>query len=221
MQRFDQEVIVLGAGVAGLCVGHRLAEAGRIVAVLEARGRIGGRILTAHVPVPGSGRAIAVELGAEFVHGLPQETWTVVREAGFAMFELGGDHLRYPRGRSGDDDNVGAGVLQSMDTWSSAQPPGQDASFAQFLSSAGIGGAPAQRAVRYVEGFNAAESQRIGVAALIRQQQAEDAIQADRLFRLRDGYDQLPAYLCAGLQRAGDNCCSNTSSGAFSGSLGR
>jgi monoamine oxidase len=205
MGQIDQEIIVIGAGVAGLLAGRSLAEAGRAVTVIEARDRVGGRILTAHVR-PDGARPIAIELGAEFIHGLPEETWTLVREARFPVFELQGSHVRYAHGRPipGDAEiDTGGEVLRRMQAWASAQSPGQDASFAQFLASTRIAGREAQRAVRYVEGFNAAVSDRISVAALARQQWAEDSIQAERLFRFRDGYDALPAFLSTGFRRAG------------------
>src|SRR5688500_18856845 len=61
--RFD--VIVIGAGAAGLAAAATLSEAGKNVCILEARDRIGGRIFSRVEPdVP-----IAIELGAEFIHG--------------------------------------------------------------------------------------------------------------------------------------------------------
>src|SRR5512144_1951646 len=63
------DVLIAGASVAGLAAALRLAEAGLSVRILEARDRIGGRILThreSSFPVP-------IELGAEFVHGQPKE----------------------------------------------------------------------------------------------------------------------------------------------------
>src|SRR5581483_4976461 len=60
------EVLVLGAGVAGLAAAQRLRRAGVTVLVLEARDVIGGRIRTLR-----DGFSPPLEAGAEFVHGEP------------------------------------------------------------------------------------------------------------------------------------------------------
>ena len=44
----DVDVCVVGAGFAGLTAALRLKQAGRSVAVLEARDRVGGRTYTEH-----------------------------------------------------------------------------------------------------------------------------------------------------------------------------
>lgn len=65
MAERNPEVLIVGGGVAGLGAATVLAGHGVRVRLLEARGRLGGRILThagANWPVP-------IELGAEFVHG--------------------------------------------------------------------------------------------------------------------------------------------------------
>ena len=49
----DFDVLIIGAGMAGLTAGRLLAEAGRRVAILEALSRVGGRIFTEHVRVAG------------------------------------------------------------------------------------------------------------------------------------------------------------------------
>ena len=61
------DVLIIGAGVAGLTAAHELCTAGLHVTILEARDCIGGRILTHHT------KQYPVELGAEFVHGRPPE----------------------------------------------------------------------------------------------------------------------------------------------------
>ena len=80
------DVIVLGAGVAGLAVARTLAEAGKNVLLLEARDRVGGRVWS--VPVDGS--ELPAELGAEFVHGLPPELLRLIEESKLRAYELDG-----------------------------------------------------------------------------------------------------------------------------------
>jgi monoamine oxidase len=49
-ERVEADVCIVGAGYAGLVAARRLTQAGRTVAVLEARDRIGGRIWTFTLP---------------------------------------------------------------------------------------------------------------------------------------------------------------------------
>jgi monoamine oxidase len=193
------EVLVLGAGVAGLAAARALAEAGMRVALLEARDRIGGRIFTHRVSVENSAEPVSMELGAEFVHGLPQATWDLIKEAHLSTSELDGERRSFAHGRfdSGEENQGDAeGVIEEMMEWLAKQPAGTDASFAQYLERAGIDAVRRKRAVSYVEGFNAADSNIIGVAALAKQQFAENAIRSDRLFHVGDGYDALVKFLC-------------------------
>ena len=64
-----------------------MAEAGLRVALIEARDRVGGRIYT----VPPVAGELPVELGAEFIHGLPLELIHLIDEAGLTRFELEGE----------------------------------------------------------------------------------------------------------------------------------
>src|SRR5689334_14345027 len=66
-----QPVVVVGAGISGLAAALKLGNLGVPAVVLEARDRIGGRILTLHHKQTGA----PIELGAEFIHGLPPEIW--------------------------------------------------------------------------------------------------------------------------------------------------
>src|SRR6202046_2340981 len=94
----DYDVLVIGAGVAGLNAGRLLAEAGQRVAILEARDRIGGGIGTQPIALDQQ-PPFAVELGAEFVHGLPQETWSLITQAGLSTVEVDGSSLLFEGSR--------------------------------------------------------------------------------------------------------------------------
>jgi monoamine oxidase len=201
----DYDVAILGAGVAGLAAGGTLAAAGLRIAVIEARDRVGGRIFTMHPATAGTAGP-PVELGAEFIHGLPQETWKLLREAQLDTYELDGATLCSVDGilqRHDEQREGGIGILEQMTQWLAAQAPGRDMSFAEYLPLTDTSPGARARAVEYVEGFNAADSAVIGIAALARQQRAEDQIESDRLFRLLRGYDALPKFLAQQMVAAG------------------
>ena len=59
------DVIVIGAGAAGLAAAAELGRAGLSITILEARDRIGGRMFTQRDPVCHA----PIEFGAEFIMG--------------------------------------------------------------------------------------------------------------------------------------------------------
>jgi monoamine oxidase len=198
------DILVLGAGIAGLAAARALAEAGQRVAVIEARERIGGRIFTHHVLTRNPGEPVSIELGAEFIHGLPPVTWDLIKEANLDTYELDGAYVvrrdfQSPCELQGD----AAGVIGEMMTWLAKQPRGTDATFEEYLDRAGIDGSRRKYATAYVESFNAADSHVISVAALAQQQLAEDQVQSDRLFCVEAGYDALPTFLSDRFHAAG------------------
>jgi monoamine oxidase len=205
MNAIKYDVIVIGAGAAGLVAGRALAEAGRRVVICEARDRIGGRIWTRRLPLA-NGESLAVELGAEFIHGLPQETWSLVQAANLGTYELDGTSWSYSGGQLSAASEQHRGterVLDEMMQWMARQRSGADASFAEYLKLAGVKGSAARAASNYVEGFNAADQNRISVAALVKQQRAEETINTDRLFRLDGAYADIPTYLAERFVGAG------------------
>ncbi len=73
---FDADVIVIGAGVAGLAAAQILSQAGQQVLVLEARERPGGRVWT-----DSEWLGVPLENGAEFIHGDQAITWQWLEQA--------------------------------------------------------------------------------------------------------------------------------------------
>jgi monoamine oxidase len=183
-------VIIVGAGAAGLSAAATLTSAGRPVILLEARDRLGGRIHTLHsssLPVP-------IELGAEFVHGQPEEILELVQRQGLSTYEVGEEHHVFERGALRP---VGAfwsrveRVLHGLDVG------GADRSVASALephrrSKAG------QWAARYVEGFHAADLVAMSVRALARSE-GGSATGASGAARLLEGYDAIPTAMAGAL----------------------
>jgi monoamine oxidase len=199
--RADYDAIIVGAGAAGLAAAARLAQSARRVVLLEARDRIGGRIFTRHLPSQAG--TLHVELGAEFIHGLPAATWSLVGQAKLAAYELEGSELSFVNGSWAPPVfQPATGVIADMMSWLEARP-GCDMSFAEYQAAVPIAPGAAAAAANYVEGFNAADRHRIGIAALAVQQRAEDAIQTDRLFHVAEGYDSVVQFLAAQFRAAG------------------
>ena len=191
--------MVVGAGVAGLAAARALADAGRRPLVLEARDRIGGRILTHREP----GLSAPLELGAEFVHGAPPPLLALADAAGLLLAEAAEAHLtREPDGRlrardgfAGDLDAVLAALADGE------RAPDRPARALVDECLAALPDGPArgvvrERALGYLEGYHAAPADRLGTHGLARAE--SHASGNDVAHRVVDGYDRVPGWLHAG-----------------------
>ncbi len=79
----DCDVVVVGAGLAGLTAARELAGAGLDVQVLEARDRVGGRTLNHSV---GERPEDVVELGGQWVGPTQHEVMALAEELGLATY---------------------------------------------------------------------------------------------------------------------------------------
>src|ERR1700691_2834515 len=77
------DVVVVGAGAAGVAAGRRLVAAALDVAIIEARDRLGGR---AHTVATALGRP--ADVGCEWLHSAERNPWVdVARELGLGIDE--------------------------------------------------------------------------------------------------------------------------------------
>jgi monoamine oxidase len=75
------DVVVVGAGLAGLTAARRLEAAGHSVAVLEARNRVGGRTVNASI-----GGGDVVEMGGQWVGPTQDRILALASELGVPAF---------------------------------------------------------------------------------------------------------------------------------------
>jgi len=87
MEENSFDILVVGAGAAGLIAAWELVQTGKRTAVIEAKDRVGGRTHTVH----DNNFELPVELGAEFVHGNLQLTQKLLKKAGADLYKLTGD----------------------------------------------------------------------------------------------------------------------------------
>jgi monoamine oxidase len=159
----DADAIVIGAGAAGLAAAQSLATRPLRVIMLEARDRTGGRVW----PLPATESAAAVELGAEFIHGRAPETMALLRDAGIAAVETGGDAWT-----CGEDGNLRPSTIDFLSAaglFERARTLAGDQSVERFLrrfrnDAATREAADAARA--FVEGFEAADPAVASVQAI-------------------------------------------------------
>ena len=170
MRHADADVIIVGAGIAGLTAAEILSKTGLKVLVLESRGRIGGRILTHFDAKEG----FPIELGAEFVHGRPPGLLQRLKRAGLRVKEI--DEEAWCSEKSALEP-CGEFWQQTDKILGEMRRTNKDMSFADFLrhrKMQGYGLEARQRATKYVEGFNAARANEISVNSMVRSMHAED-----------------------------------------------
>jgi monoamine oxidase len=190
------DVVVIGAGAAGVAAARALHDKGISVAVLEARERIGGRVFTHHDP----GTAAAIELGAEFIHGSADDLTELLDEARLSSVDVAGQ--RYQR--------LGRRIVPMDDFWEQLDrvmrrlpgPPARDRSFREFLDTKPGGRRLARErrvALQWVEGFHAADSRLISAHAMAEGGWPADDLEERRLGRVIPGYSRVIEWLAAPL----------------------
>jgi monoamine oxidase len=185
------DVIIIGAGAAGLAAANPLIEAGLSVAVLEARNRAGGRILT----LRDERSPVAIELGAEFIHGRAEATHRILNDARLPYYEADGQQWRAQNGRLVRAEKFFDRVARVMRRLND-EPP--DRPFGEFLARSPGGRALAvdrRLAQRFVQSFHGADIDIISAHSLAQQGDPSEDETIERTGRPIGGYMPLIDYL--------------------------
>jgi monoamine oxidase len=187
-------------GKRGESVAARwLQAAGVRVIVLEARDRIGGRILTVrdrHSPLP-------IELGAEFVHGEAEEIREIADAAKFNVVDIAGDRWHAAHGRFSRFDDFWESIGRILGHADPLRKP--DRPLSELLAEKPGGRRFAKDrtlAREFVEGFHAAELNRISERAIADGGNPGDDTSEQRIGRLKDGFEPLVKWLASPLDSA-------------------
>lgn len=193
---FSTDVLIIGAGAAGLLAARELAAAGRRVRLLEAQPRLGGRVHTLQPP----GFSAPLEAGAEFMHGPVPLTRSLLSEAGLSWQASAGQTYLVKDGQVQPDAgffDLLPPLLARLGTLAADMP------LAEFLTQEFPGEAHAPLrafATQFAEGYDAADAQRVSAWAL-RDEWAAGG--ADDSPRPQGGYGPLLHWLAAQAQAAG------------------
>jgi monoamine oxidase len=191
------DVLVIGAGVAGVTAARALARDGFAVAVLEGRERIGGRVYSVR-----DFCSDPVEGGAEFVHTGDAEIWPEIRAAGLevracplarnSMFNLGGRTRWLPRML------LHPGVWPAFPILRQIRRVGpEDLSARQFIERHGFRGRARILAEMTLTAHLPGSIDEVGVRGLV-----EDRVlnlETGSYHRVSAGYDRLPGHIGSGL----------------------
>ncbi len=185
----EGDTIIIGAGAAGLAAAAELVAKGQRVTVLEARDRLGGRILTKTMP----GTPVPMELGAEFVHGESAAVLRWLEIAHDVAVDAGGEHWTVQGGQLRRADSQ---LHRLRRIFGELAPLKRDLAFADFLAHHRRSIPPSIRqfAIRMVEGFDAADSTRISARSVLDEWTGPAAADGPT-FRPMRGYDALMQFI--------------------------
>ncbi len=192
----NADIIIIGAGAAGLAAGRELSKAGKKVLLLEAQNRIGGRIHTITVP----GFSIYLEAGAEFIHGEMPVTQSLLNEAGIPYFKTEGNYYNIRNGKflGPEDNDSDFSIL-----YKKAASLKDDLPFAEFLHqylNEDKYKIIRDTAQRFAEGYDIADIKKVSTFALL--EEWKDFGQSES-YRIKGGHIKLAEFLSNKIKKRG------------------
>ncbi|MDQ6812159.1 MAG: FAD-dependent oxidoreductase [Bacteroidota bacterium] len=188
------DIIVLGAGAAGLMAAKKLLGAGLNVCILEARNRLGGRIQTFSIDA-----VDGYEGGAEFIHGDLEATMQILAEAGLEKHPLTGETWQVANGKWSQENEFFAYANEVTEKLKLVE---DDISIATFINKyfADEKYETLRKSLTsYIEGYYSGEIAMTSAKAFLQEWQSED----DQQYRPAGGYGKMIQYLRDSCAKAG------------------
>lgn len=183
----NKNILIVGAGAAGLMAAYCLQANGFSTTVLEAGDTIGGRIRTLHK----AGYAHPVELGAEFVHGDLPVTQELLTASKLAYEVIAGNIYRVSHNTWSEMEEVVQGWDMLIDRMKQLK---QDVPLHDFLlhhfGDPGYAGLR-QQAEAFAQSFDVADARKASVKGLLKEWDKEDHPNK----KINKGYGQLMEHL--------------------------
>lgn len=187
MQANSFDVIIIGAGAAGLMAAWELVQTGKKTAIVEAKDYVGGRMHT----IKDVKFELPVELGAEFIHGDLELTQMLLEKAGVKQYTVDGDIWQ-------DEDDELDEQKDFIEDYSllnkKFKEVKEDINVAEFIEKY-LPGKEYEEArftlKNYVEGYYAADTHKASTFAL----REELNNSSDKQYRIEGGYGKLVEYL--------------------------
>ena len=190
------DVLIVGAGAAGLAAAYELSLAGKKILVLEARDRIGGRIHS----ITDQKFAQVVETGAEFIHGKLPLTNQLLEKAGIKHHKVGGKMWQVKNGQLEKSQDFIKGWDKLIKGLKKLK---EDLTIAAFLNQHFAEEKYKElreSTIRFVEGYDAADANKASSLALLEEWENEDDLQE----RVDNGYFQLMNFLATEAKKRGN-----------------
>jgi monoamine oxidase len=181
------DILIIGAGAAGLYAAMELSKKEKKVILLEARDRAGGRIHTLNDP----SFELPVESGAEFVHGELELTTQLLRKAGIQHYPVTGDLWRAKGGELEKQEDFIEDQDKLIETLKSLE---EDMTVKDFLDTYFSGEKYLdlrKSLTSFVEGYDAADASKASCFALLQEMLGEEGQNA----RVKGGYSKLVDFM--------------------------
>lgn len=181
-----EDIIIVGAGIAGLTVARELAGKYNIT-ILEASGRAGGRIATYN----GSEFPCPVEGGAEFIHGKLKHTLKLLKEAGIEYVPVKGKMYSAEKGKWKEQHDMIEGWDKLLKKMKKAEKDSTMQDFLLQYFGEDKYTALRRHAANYTEGFDVADTRKVSAKALYKEWSNEE----EALFRIPKGHGAVIDFL--------------------------